>query len=307
MIFALKFIVFLLLLAAGVFMSMRITRRPEIVRGQPTGDTETVVTPRFGGIVAAAVLMVLFFTLQAGVSSLAAGYVGVVTRYGAVTGRTIQPGIYLVNPLAESVEEMDVQIHAHAAKASAVSKDMQTVTTELTLNYSVKPEAAGQVFQTLRREYVERVLVPSVQESVKATTAAFSAEELITKRPVVSEQLAKIIVTKLDSHGIFVDQVSITDFDFSEEFNNAIEAKVTAVQKALQAQNELVQAEAEAQKHIAKAQGEAEAIRIQAEAISKQGGQAYVDLKWIERWDGKLPTTQFGSNATPLVTLGGGK
>lgn len=307
MIFALKFIVFLLLFAVGVFLSMKITRRPEVYRGQPTGDTETVVSPRFGGMIAAAILMITFFTLQAGISSLSAGYVGVVTRYGAVTGRTIQPGIYIVNPLAESVEEMDVQIHAHAAKASAVSKDMQEVTTELTLNYSVKPDAAGQVFETLRRDYVERVLVPSVQEAVKATTAAFSAEQLITKRPEVRDQLAQMITTKLDAHGILVDQVSITDFDFSQEFNTAIEAKVTAVQKALQAQNELVQAEAEAAKRIAQANGEAEAIRIQAEAISKQGGQAYVDLKWIERWDGKLPTTTFGGNATPLVSLNGGK
>jgi regulator of protease activity HflC (stomatin/prohibitin superfamily) len=304
MIFALKFVIFLLILAAGVFMSMRITRRPEVYRGQPTGETETVVTPRFGGIIALAVLLISFFTLQAGISSLASGYVGVVTRYGAVTGRTIQPGIYLVNPLAEDVEEMDVQIHAHAAKASAVSKDMQEVTTELTLNFAVNPEQAGHIFQTLRREYVERVLVPSVQESVKATTAAYTAEELITKRPEVRDRLAELIVGKLNSHGLVVDQVSITDFDFSDEFNKAIEQKVTATQNAMKAENDLRKVKAEAEQRVAQAKAEAEAIRIQAESVSKQGGAEYVDLKWIEKWDGKLPTTQFGGNATPLVTLG---
>jgi regulator of protease activity HflC (stomatin/prohibitin superfamily) len=105
-------------------------------------------------------------------------------------------------------------------------------------------------------------------------------------------------------YGIVVDQVNITNFDFSQSFNAAIEAKVTAEQSALAAKNKLEQVKFEAEQRVTQAKGEAEAIKIQAAAIQAQGGQEYVSLKWVEKWNGALPTTQLGNSGfTPLISI----
>jgi regulator of protease activity HflC (stomatin/prohibitin superfamily) len=231
------------------------------------------------------------------------GQRGIVLRWGAATGRVLAQGIYFVFPVAERVVVMSVQVKAHITKVEAASKDLQNVTTSVTLNFAVEPDKAATLFRDVGIDYERIIITPAIQEAVKAATAGFDAEKLIVERPLVKEKVTEQLRGRLLQHGIIVDAVSITDFSFSPEFTAAIEAKVTATQKALEAENNLKRVEFEAKQRIAQAQGEAEAIRTQAQAIQTQGGRSYVDLKWIDKWNGALPTTMFGGNATPMVVV----
>jgi regulator of protease activity HflC (stomatin/prohibitin superfamily) len=144
---------------------------------------------------------------------------------------------------------------------------------------------------------------PAIQDTVKAATAKFNAEALITRRPEVKEAIEVGLKEKLSESNINIKSVSITNFEFSQSFNSAIEAKVTAEQRALEAKNKLEQIKFEAQQKIETAKAEAESIRIQANAINSQGGADYVALKMIERWDGSVPQTVIPGSSVPFFNM----
>lgn len=237
-------------------------------------------------------LILAAFMLVGSIGFVTAGTRGIVLRFGAPTGRVLQEGIYVVTPFAERVAIMSVQTEAYEADASAASYDLQDVHTKVTVNYALDPAEVVEVFRTLRYNYEIRIIKPAVQEAVKAATAKFKAEELITKREAIKEAIEQNLRLRLDSHGIILDTVSITDFDFSKEFNDAIEAKVTATQKAQEAERNLERVKFEAQQKIEQAKAEAESLRLQRQNISKD----LIELRrieamiiWIGKWDGHLP------------------
>ena len=230
-----------------------------------------------------------------------AGQRGVVLRFGKVN-RVMEEGISWKTPLIESVRKIDVRIQKEQIEATSASKDLQTVRTVIALNYHLQADKVGEIWRILKDEYKERIIDPAIQESVKAATANYTAEELITKRPLVKDSIKAVLAERLLREYILVDEVSIVEFDFSPQFNAAIEAKVTAEQQALAAKNKLEQVKYEKEQRITQAQGEAEAIRIQAQAITQQGGQDYVQLKAIEKWNGGVPTYMMG-NSVPFINL----
>ena len=293
---AITFLKIVLFLTATVLMGRRcFTTTPN------TGGRGVTVTWSLPRLAQAAAVLVGLLVVYPAVGFVEAGHRGVVLRFGAVTDRVLDEGIYIIKPVIESVEEMDVQIHAVTATASGASRDLQIVSTEVTLNYSLKPESVAHTYQSLRRDYVQRIIAPAIQEAVKAATAQFDAEKLIVERPKVRDALQLMLTERLETHGMHIDAMSLTDFRFSDDFNHAIEAKVTATQKALQAHNDLQRIEIEAQQRVAQATAEAEAIRIQAESISKQGGANYVALKWIEKWNGNPPQIMTGGSDSQML------
>ena len=232
-----------------------------------------------------------------------AGHRGVVVRLGEVSNEILPEGFHLINPIDEVVQ-MSVQTQRYETSSSAASKDLQSVTTKIVVNGHLDPSMVNKLYQEIGRDYEEKLIDPAIQEAVKAATAQFTAEELITKRQEVGTVIFESLYERLGKNYIIVESVSIVDFSFSEAFNEAIEAKVTAEQNALAAKNKLEQIKYEAEQRIAEATGEAEAIRIQAEAITSQGGTEYVQLQWIKKWDGALPTTMMGDGADVLLNLG---
>lgn len=233
--------------------------------------------------------------------TIGAGERGVVLRLGAVQ-RVMTEGLNFKLPLFESVKTLDVKTQKEGAQSTAASKDLQTITAEVALNYHLQPEAVTRLWQSVGSDYKGRIIDPAIQEAVKSATAKFTAEELITKRPAVKEEIKLALTERLAKEFIVVDEFSIVNFDFSPSFNTAIEAKVTAEQNALAAKNKLEQVKFEAEQRVATATAEAEAIRIQAQAITQQGGAEYVNLKAVEKWNGVLPTYMMG-NSTPLINL----
>lgn len=232
------------------------------------------------------------------------GHRGIVIRMGAVTDRVLGEGPYFVAPAIERVVFMDVQVQASAIKVTAASRDLQDVSTTITLNWHPDPSRVNALYQSFRDQVEPRIIGPWGSEAVKATTAQFEAEKIITERVRCRDDIERRIAERVGRLGIIVDGVAITDFKFSQAFSDAIEAKVTATQNALAAENNVRRARALADSAIATARGQAETIRLQAEAVRVQGGAEYVQLKWIEKWNGALPTTNLGTGAVPLVSVG---
>lgn len=255
-----------------------------------------------GLVLPAICFFIAVFVILPSFGQVPAGSRGVVLQFGAVTGEVKAEGLYFVTPFVQRVHLMNVQIHAHKAPAAAASKDMQNVDTEITLNYRLEPNAAAIMYRDIGMDYEGRIITPSVQEAVKAATAKYDAEKLITERSGVRGDIEQALRDRLANHHITLDQLSITNFSFSREFADAIEAKQVALQLALKAENEVKQARFAAESRIASARGEAEAIRIQADAIRSQGGAEYVNLKAIEKWNGVLPTWMAGGSV-PFVSV----
>lgn len=300
----------LLILAAGAALIVPAVLRMLRSEGQakPGEVTRLVVV----GIVTIAAVVIL----PPSFGEVPAGHRGVVLQFGAVTGEVKPEGLYFVMPIAQRVTLMDVQVHADKSRATAASHDLQNVATEVTVNYRLDPTRAAEVYRDLRDEYVQRLMVPSIQEAVKSATAQFNAENLVIERPKVKDAIEEFLQARLRQHGIIVDGIAITDFAFSADFSNAIEAKVTSLQLALKAKNDVEithneqlkkyeTARADSYETVTGAKAAAEAIRIQTAAINSQGGKDYVQLKAIEKWNGDVPQWMGIGQATPFVNLTG--
>lgn len=227
-----------------------------------------------------------------------AGQVGIKTRFGAVTGGVMQPGLHFKTPFIEGVVKMDVQNQKEQQDASAASADLQTVDSTVALNYSLDTSEIVTLYSTIGTDYKARIIDPAIQEAVKAVTANYNAEELITKRDEVGSAIKDNLVAKLQPMGVHVDNFSIINFNFSQSFNDAVEAKVTAQQNALAAQNKLAQVQFEADQAVAKAKGDAQAIIIEAQALNQNPNVLQYDA--IEKWDGVLPQATSG---VPFINL----
>jgi len=182
---------------------------------------------------------------------------------------------------------MDVRIQKDEVETGAASKDLQIVTTTIALNYHLEPERVNKLWQEVGKDYDARIIDPAIQEAVKASTATFTAEELITKREVVKEDIKNNIIERLQGRSIIVDAVNIVNFQFSEEFDNAIELKVTAEQLKLKAEMDLQRIKVEAEQRVAEAEGKARAIQTEARALMEN--PQVVELRYIEKWNGVMP------------------
>ena len=231
--------------------------------------------------------------------TVGAGERGVLLQFGAVQDRVLGEGLYIKIPFVQSVVKMDVRIQKDEINASAASKDLQIVTSRIALNYHIDPDQVNKIWQEVGINYNTRIIAPSIQEAVKAESAKFTAEELIIKREEVKEQIKANLSKRLLERSIIVDEFNIIEFQFSKAFNEAIEAKVTAEQLKLKADRDLERIVIEAEQKVADARGKAEALRIEAVAL-RQNPQV-VELRWIEKWDGKVPL--YWGEASPFIGI----
>lgn len=230
------------------------------------------------------------------------GSMGVQITFGTVNSEPLTPGLHVVNPLCD-IKTISTRLRKETLEhAQASTKDMQLVHTDITVNYHIQESDVVNIYSQFGFDVTDKVLFPSISESFKSVTAHYTSEELVTKREEVSAGIREELSNKLSQYGILINDVSLVNFGFSEQYQQAIEQKVIALQSRLKADQDLLRIKIEADQVIAKARGEAESIRIQSEAVQSQGGQSYVDLKAIEKWNGVLPQTTLGSNQ-PFISL----
>ncbi len=239
---------------------------------------------------------------------IGAGERGVVMNFGAVQKEILNEGLHIRMPIMQKVVIMNVQVQKGEGQGDAASKDLQQVTTNVAINYHLDPLKVAHVYQTIGTfdQVGQRIILPAVSESVKAATAQYTAEELISKRQEVREKIRQLLLIRLAVYGVIVDDFSIVNFAFSREFSNAIESKTTAEQLKLKAERDLERIRIEADQKILQAQAEAESLRLQKENVTEnliKLRQIEMQQRAIEKWDGKLP--QVTGAATPFIDLRG--
>ena len=250
-----------------------------------------------------ALLILIIFTPWV---QIGAGERGVVLNFGAVQQKVLGEGLHFRVPIMQKIVLMDVKVQKATTDATASSSNLQEVSSTVAINYHIIPHKVNTVYQNIGLEFKERIIDPAVQEVVKAVSARYSAEDLITKRSAVSDAMKSTLTERLLVHNIAVDAFSIVGFSFSKIYMDAIESKQTAEQLAMKAQRDLERIKIEGEQKITSAKAEAEALRLQRENISPdliELRKIEANLKAIEKWNGIMPQVT-GSGAVPFIGVG---
>jgi regulator of protease activity HflC (stomatin/prohibitin superfamily) len=254
-------------------------------------------------IVIIGLAILLLFVIFKPWYQVGAGERGIVQNFGAVQDVVLNEGIHFKIPVVQTVTSMDVKIQKILTDAVASSSDLQDVDLSVALNYHIIPDKANLVYQKIGLEFKERIIDPAIQEVMKAVSARYTAEELITKRPAVSSEMKEALKSRLLKSNIAVDAFSIINFSFSQTFTDAIEAKQTAEQNALKAKRDLDRIKVEAEQTVAAATAEAKALGLQKQNITPdliELRKIEANLKAIQKWNGILPNVT-GSGAIPFI------
>ncbi len=249
-------------------------------------------------------LLLIFFLFLNPFVIVGAGERGVVLNFGAVSPAVLGEGLHIRIPIMQKIIKMDVKVQKSQTDAEAASKDLQETFSTIALNFHIMPEKVNWIYQKLGADFKERIIDPAVQEVVKAVTAKYTAVEVITQREKVRSEIRELLKNRLLAYNIVVDDFSIVNFKFSNQFTQAIEAKQTAEQLALKAQRDLERIKIEAEQKVTQAKAEAEALRLQKENVTPQLvklRQIEASLKAIDKWDGHMPRVTSG--AVPFIDV----
>lgn len=266
--------------------------------------------PLIVGIVVIAAIAAV--AILSSIKIVPAGCTGVVMTFGEVSDTSLTEGLHFVIPFAQKVEVISNKIQIYEATADAVSKDLQAVSTKIAVNYRIRSEASARIFRDIGVDYKDVILMPTVQEGMKSVCAKYNAEQLISQRASVAEEIKTELEAKVNEYGIEIEKFNIVNFDFSKEFNEAIEAKQVAEQNLIKTRTEqnqaIVVAEAEAKKKVIAAEADAKAIKARADAqaaanktISESLNPSLIQYQTIERWNGVLP--KVAGSANPLIAM----
>ena len=243
-----------------------------------------------------------------------AGHTGVTLTLGEVASNPLPEGFHLKAPFIQTVEKMSNKIQVYQTDASAVSRDLQTVKSTIAVNYRLVSDMTPKMYKDTGMEYETILMMPVVQECMKSATAKYNAEQLITERESVSNEVKSALDEKLNGYGIYIEKFNIVNFDFSKEFNEAIEAKQVAEQNLLKTKTEQEQAKVvaktEAEKKVIAANAEAEAILAQAQAqadanrlLEESLSNKVIAYEQIQKWNGVMPKVTGNSNGGLLIDV----
>lgn len=241
------------------------------------------------------------------ITTVPTGYVGIKTRFGAVQNTVINEGINLKFPFVEKIVKMDCKTRKIENQSEGSTKDLQTVTIAIAVNYNVNKETANILYKEVGTDYENIIINPALLESVKSSIAQYTAEELITKRGEVSNNIEKAIVEKIEARGFNVTEFNITNIDFSEEYDKAIEAKAVKQQEVVTAQAEYEKQKIENEKEISVAEKDAKVMELQNQQITDKTlrlKELEVKQKLIEKWSGNMPNTMLSDDANFLFKIG---
>ncbi len=250
------------------------------------------------GLIAVATL--IFFLYFFPIVIIGTGERGVVfNSLSGIENRVLNEGTHFRVPFLQSVTAISVQTQKTDVKAEAASKDLQTVNTDIVVNWHLDASKVNKTYQQIGDELTvrDRIIIPAVSEMVKAATAQLNVSEVLSKRTQLKADIDNLLRERLGKHGVVLDDVSITNVNFSPEFNRAIEQKQVAQQEAERAVFKAQEASQTAQATINLAKGEAEANRLKRESLTPE----LLQLRAVEKWNGILP--QYTGGATPFINI----
>lgn len=258
-------------------------------------------------IIIAVVVVVAALLFASAITIVPAGHTGVVVTLGKVNSNVLSEGFHLKAPFIQNVVKINNKIQkCEIENAESVSKDLQAISSTIVVNYKINNNSSANIYKEIGSDYETIMLMPAINESLKAVTAKYTAEELVTNRSQLAEEVQSTLEGKMNEYGILIEKFNIVNFSFSEEFAKAIEAKEVARQNLLKAKTEkeqaIVEANAQAEKKVIAAEAEAKAILAKAEAqaeanktVAKSLNENVLENNKIEKWDGKLPYATGGA------------
>ena len=260
--------------------------------------SEKLVSLQKYGSVSLIIAIVLLVLVWSSFVSVGPGDRGVLMTFGSVNQKVLMPGLHVKIPFAQTVKRMNVQIQKSQTKEMAASRDLQNVSSEVAVNWSINPVDAAWVYEHLGNEdqLTEKVITPVVSNAVKAVAAHYDAEELVEKRDQVRDEVQKQIITGLDQYKVQVQGVNITNFQFSADYAKAIEAKQVAQQRSQQATYDLARIKVQAQQEVAQAQGQSQAQKLLQSTLTPE----IIRLRAVKKWNGVLPRVT-GNGAIPFI------
>ncbi len=242
-------------------------------------------------VIVCLVCLVVSVILFGSVRTINSGEVGIRVRFGKVVQSKLDEGVNFKIPFVENIVRMNIQVQKVEVETSSASKDLQDVDMTLAVNYRVDALEATNLYKNVGVNYEDVVLHPAIQESIKAVTSQYTAEELIGNRGEVSQKCVELLQSKVSKYGLAIDNFNIINFKFSEEFNKAIEEKQIAEQKVLTAKQELEKEKIEAEKKIVNAEAEKKANELKQQSLTNN----VIKEKFIEKWNGELPKVTDGN------------
>ena len=245
------------------------------------------------GIIAAVIVIILAVVGFNSFTVVQAGHTGVIVNLGKVSDTVLEEGLHFKIPFVSDIVQIDNRVMKTEVESNAASKDLQSISSKVSVNYRVNRASSASIYQNVGSDFTNVIVNPAIQECVKSVAAKYNAEQLITNRTVVSAEMEKEISQKINPYGLTIEVFNIVNFDFSEEFNKAIEAKQTAQQEALKAEQDLARIKVEAEQTVEKAKAEAEAYQLKNSQLTDK----VIMMEFVEKWDGKLPSVTSGANA----------
>lgn len=252
-------------------------------------------------VLAACVGLVLLVSCCSSVTVVDTGHRGIKTVFGKVEEPPLPEGIYFTSPFTTHIHPMDIRTQKFSDKTEVYTKDVQTAAVEYTVNFSVKPEQAGELFQTVGVDYADKLIPQVVQGGLKNAAGKWDAVDIISNREKVRAEVETALTAALAPRGVVIEGFQLVDVGFTKEFDAAVENKVIAIQKADQARNETVTVGEKAKQAVITAQGDAQAMKIKSDALSQN--QNLVAYEAVQHWDGKLPDTVYMGAGSPLPFL----
>ncbi len=266
---------------------------PNVVNANPSGAKVTKI------IVTVIIILAALIVIGSSFTVVSAGHTGVVTTFGKVSDTVLAEGLHFKIPFVQEIILVDNRVQKAEVACSSASKDLQTVSSTIAINYKVLNSNSAQIYKNVGMDYESIIISPAIQECVKAVTAKFTAEELITNRQIVGDQMCDLLKDKIASYGLEIQIFNIISFDFTAEYNAAIEAKQTAQQNALKAEQDLQRIKVEAEQTVAQAEAEAQAYKLKSEQLTPQ----MILMEYIDKWDGKLPTVASGESGAMMLDI----
>jgi regulator of protease activity HflC (stomatin/prohibitin superfamily) len=259
------------------------------------------------------IAVIIIFIVLSSLVIVPSGNTGVVITMGKVSERGLSEGLHFKAPVVQNVVNISNKIQKTEVEANSTSNDLQSISSSVAVNFHITADSSPAIYRNIGETYSDTILQPAIQEAVKSVTAQYSAEELITKRSAVGNEIADLLSQKVGDYGIIIDKFNIVNFDFSAEFNEAIEQKQVAEQNKLRAQTEkqqkIIEAEAAASEKTIAAKAEADATKIKSEAEAKANKIINASLngnllkyRQIEKWDGKYPNV-VSSDSSVLIDV----
>jgi len=245
------------------------------------------------GIVTFFVVIFLLILIFSSFTVVDAGHTGVKVTLGKVSDELLSEGFHFKTPFITSIVQIDNRVTKTEVDSNAASKDLQSISSKVSVNYRVNTASSARIYKNVGQDFNNIIVNPAIQECMKAVTARYNADQLITNRTIVSVEMEKEISQKINPYGLNIEVFNIIDFDFSEEFSKAIEAKQTAQQQALKAEQDLSRIKVEAAQLVEKAKAESEAYQLKNKELTDK----VIMMQFVEKWDGKLPVVTSGGSA----------